>query len=200
MLKFNDTTAVRRLIQVQALEPFQLQLSGDDDLHRLDPAKLTSADQSLLDAKGSGIVFVDDENAQTLSVALAAKAPQFDAEIHSQVLVTDNRLIESYRFTISPSGRELRRFRPPEPGNAGRYFDDICMGHQGKFLLTIKWYLLGGVVLLILHSDRHAIPEEPILPGAIHVLHHIAADREHHPRIKLAAFQDLLETLARVRQ
>ena len=96
---------------MQVLEPFQLQLSGDDDLHRLDPAKLTPADQSLLDAKGSGIVFVDDENAQPLSVTLAAKAPQFDAEIHSQVLATDNRLIESYRFTITPSGRELRRFQ-----------------------------------------------------------------------------------------
>ena len=111
MLKFNDATSVRHVVGVQALDPFQLQLHGDEELIRLDPAKLSALDGSLLVDNQSSLAFVDDENAQTLAVTLSAKAPQYDADIHAEVLATNDRLIESYGFLVTPSGRELRRFR-----------------------------------------------------------------------------------------
>ena len=52
-----------------------------------------------------------DENARTLSVSLAAKAAQFEADLRADATVSDDRLSESYRFAITPQGRELGRFK-----------------------------------------------------------------------------------------
>ncbi|HTQ40496.1 MAG TPA: hypothetical protein VMJ32_15835, partial [Pirellulales bacterium] len=111
MLHVPDAQASRRLILVQAAEPFQLQLRGLGELTRLDPVQLTAADASLLDEKPTDLVFVDDSNARNLAVSLLGKTPQYDTDIQAKVLVGDDRLTESYRFAVTPQGREVSRFQ-----------------------------------------------------------------------------------------
>jgi hypothetical protein len=111
ILDFANAAVQQRLIQVRAAETYQLQVRGANHLARLDPAQLAAQDAALLDEKPSGLIFVNDENAQNLSVSISAKAPQYTAEIKSESLVGDDRLVESYRFLITPQGREVGRFR-----------------------------------------------------------------------------------------
>ena len=110
MVAFPVAAVSRHVISLQAAENYQLQLRGATQLSRLDSAHLTAADAALLDEKPSGLVFVDDNNAQNLAVSLAAKATQYDASIESEAFVGDDRLTETYRFSITPQGRELGRF------------------------------------------------------------------------------------------
>jgi len=110
MLKFAGAAVTRRLIEAQTTETYQLQLRGAEQLTRLDSAHLSTADAELLDEKSSGLVFADDEHAQNLAVSITGKAPQYDADIQSEALVENDRLTESYRFSIKPQGREVARF------------------------------------------------------------------------------------------
>ena len=111
MLKFAEATASRQIVQVQAAEAYQLQLSGAEELSRLDPAKLPAAVAALLGENPSGLIFLADDGAQSLAVSLGGKAPQFDAEIQADGAVQDDSLNESYRFSIAPQGREIARLR-----------------------------------------------------------------------------------------
>ena len=110
MVAFPNAVVSRHVISVQAAENYQLQLRGSTQLSRLDSAHLAAADAALLDETPSGLVFVDDDNSQNLAVSLAGKAPQYDATIESEAFVGDDRLTETYRFSITPQGRELGRF------------------------------------------------------------------------------------------
>ncbi len=109
MLSFSNIQTIRRLVHVQALEPYQLQARGDENLRRLNPDTLTPDDADFFVGGVSGLMFVNDEFARPLIVSLTAKAPQYEADIRSEMLVADDRLTESYRFLISPKGREIGR-------------------------------------------------------------------------------------------
>src|SRR5205085_12107838 len=60
-----------------------------------------------------------DDGARELSVSLAAKAADFDADIHGEFVAADDSFSESYRFTITPHGRDVGhfsvRFSQPRP-------------------------------------------------------------------------------------
>jgi hypothetical protein len=110
MLHFFEALATRRLIHVQTAEAYQLELHGAGEIDRLDPAQLSATDAGLLDEKPTGLVFVDNAHARNLAVLLVGKTPQFDADTQLQALVSDDRLTETYRFGLTPHGREVSRF------------------------------------------------------------------------------------------
>ncbi len=109
MLTFNNVETTRRLIEVQALEPYQLQLRGDETIHRLQLDKLTPEDANLLGQNAPGIILVDDEQSRSLEVTLGAKSTQFDADIRYEVAVSNDRLSEAYHLAINPKGREISK-------------------------------------------------------------------------------------------
>ncbi|HEY2881234.1 MAG TPA: hypothetical protein VGJ15_02345, partial [Pirellulales bacterium] len=111
MLKFSAAKSLHRLIQLQLSETLQFQLRGAENLSRLDPAKLSAIDAALLDPKAAGLMFVDDSSARGLSVTLAPKTPLYDGDVRVDAAISDNKLTESYRFRVSPQGREIARFR-----------------------------------------------------------------------------------------
>ncbi len=109
MLQFSDAISQRRIINVQTTDNYRLLLHGADELNRLDPERISADDAILLEEKPSGLIFAEDENAQNLAISLASKAPQYEANIQSQAIVEDDRLTESYRFSITPKAREVAR-------------------------------------------------------------------------------------------
>jgi hypothetical protein len=109
MLQFSDATSQRQIIDVQTTENYRLQLQGADELNRLDSEHISPDDAVLLEEKPAGLVFAADENAQSLAISLANKAPQYEANIQSQAIVDDDRLTESYHFSITPKSREVSR-------------------------------------------------------------------------------------------
>jgi hypothetical protein len=110
MLRFLGTSAARRIVDVQATEPYQLQVHGADELNRLDPAQLSDEDVGLLMDYAGGLSFVADESARELSVSLATKQAVFDADIHGDFLAADDSFTELYHFAITPHGRDLGHF------------------------------------------------------------------------------------------
>ncbi len=109
MLQFSDAIGQRRIVNVQTTENYRLQINGADELNRLDPEHISAEDAVLLKEKPSGLTYVDDDNATNLAVSLASKAPQYEASIQSLATVEDDRLTESYRFSIMPKAREVAR-------------------------------------------------------------------------------------------
>jgi hypothetical protein len=119
MLRFLNIASARRIVDVQTTEANQLQIRGADELNRLDPAQLSEEDAGLFMDYPGGLSFVADDGARELSVSLVTKDAVFDADIHGQFIATDESFTESYRFAITPHGRDLRhftvRFSQPRP-------------------------------------------------------------------------------------
>ncbi len=109
LLRFIGVKPRRQLISLHAIDPYQLQLSGAEALHAFSPSQLSPADSELLIPDQAQLIFEDDEAARPLGVSLALRPPRYQAEIDEQVIVEDDTFTESYRFAITPQGREMSR-------------------------------------------------------------------------------------------
>ncbi len=125
LVALRDVSFTRRLTSIRVTGPYRMQISGADDLHRIDPARLSAADSAVLGgASGNeSLVFVNDDAAtQNLAIHFGNAAPQFSGTVRLDACVADNVLVESYRIRCRTESGELdhllvqfsqRRDEPP---------------------------------------------------------------------------------------
>jgi hypothetical protein len=120
LLRFSDVDVERHLEHVQAVEPYQLRIRGDGSLSRSTEEALLKIDNSFFGEISPGLTFVENGLLDNLAVSIVARPAQYDAEIQSQVNVSEGVIVEQYRFNVIPQGREINhvsvRFSQPRTG------------------------------------------------------------------------------------
>ena len=109
MLRFRDVPAGRQIVGIHAAAPFRLQLTGSENLNRLNPERLDPIDTALLGSAAAGTLFVADARASALTVGVARETPKYSGAITLMLKADDNSLSESYGFTCTPDATEIDR-------------------------------------------------------------------------------------------
>ena len=94
---------------MKTASPYRLDVHRAENLLRLDPAKLATADRRLLGEVRQGLLFVIDDATNDLQMTLLPERPRFAAAVESCAVVGDSELEERYKFQISPESNELER-------------------------------------------------------------------------------------------
>ena len=107
MVQFHGVKSVRRLVALHAVSPYRLQLSGGENLTRLDPEQLAPADAALLGAAPIGILYVADANAAPLTITVNRETPKYTGSIHLDLQVGDDSLQETYTLQCAPEAAAM---------------------------------------------------------------------------------------------
>lgn len=108
-LRLPDVEDVTRLVAISPDPGFRLDVSGDAGVTRLDPDRLPPAQTKLLEPRSGGIVFRDDQHADSMIVRVNRDEPTFIAENHVRAEVTADSLTESYRLVCEPESSSINR-------------------------------------------------------------------------------------------
>lgn len=109
MLAVEGAAQQQRLIGIRAAKPHQLQVGGDEDLTRMDFAKLDSPTQARFGSPPPDLVYRDDHGASRLQISLVRQAAEHAADIHMTLHVRDGVLEESARIACRPDSGGLDR-------------------------------------------------------------------------------------------
>jgi len=108
-IEFHGSGGGRRLVSTRAAEAYQLRVSHDERFTRVDPKSLSPADLELFDDPPKGLVFVDDEHAATVQVALQPHKPSYSATVAVEAAATATGLNESYTMRCVPETTRVDR-------------------------------------------------------------------------------------------
>ncbi|MHB9045984.1 MAG: hypothetical protein ACYC35_08595 [Pirellulales bacterium] len=111
LVRFRVGVLSRRLVQVRAVGSYQLKLTGDEDLGRLDPKGLDPAEVKRFAEPPRGLLFAIDSRAPRLGVALESQKPRYAAEIHLDAVAAAASLSESYAIRCIPENTFVERLR-----------------------------------------------------------------------------------------
>jgi hypothetical protein len=109
VLEFKDLADSTRMMRIRALGPYQVRLTGDERLTRIDPAGLPPRQAALFDKQPGGLCFLVDAGADGLGVSLDPQSPRFQAEIEVEATTTGSVLCESYLMRCVPEASPLER-------------------------------------------------------------------------------------------
>ncbi len=116
ILRVEDLTPIRfesasgkRLVSVEAAEPYQLHLEGTDRSVRLDPRGLETAELRLFAEPPRGLLFADDAAADLLRVSLQAEKPHYSASVRMEATAEGTALTESYWLHCVPEAARVER-------------------------------------------------------------------------------------------
>jgi hypothetical protein len=102
MLRFRESAWRRRLVEVEASAPAQLRPLRLEDAQRLDPAKLAVEERDLFEDPPTGMLFDAGVLGSRFELQLTRRTESFRAELLSEVLVTADKLRESYALRGIP--------------------------------------------------------------------------------------------------
>lgn len=108
-LRFPGATLSRGLLGLSVNGPFDLKLTGEDQVLRLDPAKLEARDRELLAETPRDLVFLDDANAVGLTIGLERRRPGYAASIAVEAMVRGSLLEETYNVRCVPQAAPVER-------------------------------------------------------------------------------------------
>ena len=97
------------VVALTAIPPYQLEVSGDADLVRLEPASWPTADPEAAAPRAGDLLFKRDAGAAPLRVELSRDLPQFSADCELLLSLTGDRLTEAYQIHIAPGSSPLER-------------------------------------------------------------------------------------------
>ncbi len=108
-LVFRASAGAHRLVAVSAVEPYQVKVSGAEQVSLLSPASLDSSVAKLFARPPRGVVFENTPAAAGLKFSLENQRPQYAAAIHVEATVSDRSLAESYRLVCTPESARVQR-------------------------------------------------------------------------------------------
>jgi hypothetical protein len=115
-LRFREVSESRHLVSLRSRGPYDLKLSGTDELKRIDPDKLAEAEAGLFASPPRELLLEYDSRARDLKIRLAVRKPKYSAAIRVEATVGDRSLQETYSFRCLPDsmrvGRVLVQFFP----------------------------------------------------------------------------------------
>ena len=109
MLRFERDQQGKRWLALHATDAQELQLSGADELVRLDPQQFSPAESHLFVEPPTGLVFAITPAADRLSVSTIPRKPGYSGEISIDVMVDGKSLTETYIFRCLPQSSRLER-------------------------------------------------------------------------------------------
>ncbi|REJ67365.1 MAG: hypothetical protein DWQ31_11320 [Planctomycetota bacterium] len=116
MVTFPGTKVRRRLVSIVADEQLELAVEGADELSLREAATLRDREFGDFAAREQplrqgGLVFLDDENAQSLRVKLRGESASFAAENRVDVVFEPGRVRETFRIVCTPESTPIDRLR-----------------------------------------------------------------------------------------
>ena len=108
-LRFLVGGSSKRLVAVRAAEPYQLRLSGTDQLTRIDPDRLDNTELELFAEVPRDLLFEHDTGVGGLRVSLEKRRPRYTAELRVEATVAEGSLLESYRLRCHPDAARVDR-------------------------------------------------------------------------------------------
>ena len=109
----------KHLVTFHAADPYQLRLTGAEQLVKIDPQTLGPAERDLFARLPTGVVFEAGPDAASLQAVLEKQKPSYAAVIGVKATVAEATLTESYSIRCTPEAarvdRLLVQFSPPRP-------------------------------------------------------------------------------------
>jgi hypothetical protein len=106
-LRFEGPFDARRLVSVTTDGPYELKLTGDERLNRLDPRNLDTRERGLFADRPEELLFLEDPGAAGLRIALENRRPRYSGVIRVKAAVADGILYESYSLRCVPESGEI---------------------------------------------------------------------------------------------
>jgi YD repeat-containing protein len=108
-LRFRNLLDSTRLVAIAPDPSHRLDLSGDAGVVREDPKSLPPQQAELVEPRSGGVVFRDNEQADTVTIKVTREDPAFTAENHVLAEIDGNALTESYRLVCRPESSSVSR-------------------------------------------------------------------------------------------
>ncbi len=99
----------RRLVAIDAAEPYEIKLAGAEELDRIDPQTLDAPTLGLFAEPPRGLVFEDNANAAKLRITLQPQSPSYSGTVRVEAGVVDGQLREKYAFHCVPQSARVDR-------------------------------------------------------------------------------------------
>ncbi len=109
MLRFPGAEPGKQWLALRASDAQELQLSGADQVVRLDPQQFTPAESRLFVEPPTGLVMAITPAADRLRVGTAPRKPGYTGNINIDVLVDGTSLTETFIFRCVPQSSRLDR-------------------------------------------------------------------------------------------
>ncbi|HIN95236.1 MAG TPA: hypothetical protein EYN03_06300, partial [Planctomycetes bacterium] len=109
MVGFQSMGSSRAVVAVGVEEGFQLRVSGDRQIQRLESIGVRDSLAEALDLDSTTLLFLDQPDAENFLVQLFREQTRYSSEIHVQALFGPERLEEQYRITCTPENAPLQR-------------------------------------------------------------------------------------------
>ena len=150
ILELGDLHASRHLVSIRAEPSFRLSMSGDAEVPRLDPERLSAQERGLIDASADAWIYVDGPAANGLSVGLRREEPRFSARVAVEAVVAAKTVQQAYSLRCEPLGSRVARLRVR--------FSRPCDGE-------LRWQLVGEIGPGL--SARRQAPAGPEAGGEV---------------------------------
>lgn len=128
-LRFHASGSARRLVTVRAVDPYQLQFTGNDHLKQLDYQKLDASDAELFARPPRGPLFEDDAGAAGVQITVESRKLQYEAAIRIEATVDPAGLQEDYYLQCKPESSGLQR---------------VLVHFSQRRETPLRWTLVGG--------------------------------------------------------
>ncbi len=108
-IEFRNLAKVTRVVAIAPVPGLHLNLGGDAEVSRLDPTALPPSQANLLQPRSGGIVFLDGQQADLMTIKVTREDPTLTADNHVSVETTADTLTESYRLVCTPESTSISR-------------------------------------------------------------------------------------------
>ncbi|HEY4759814.1 MAG TPA: hypothetical protein VIH42_04465, partial [Thermoguttaceae bacterium] len=108
-LRFTSPLENKRLVSIQAIGPYELKLSGAEQLTRLSASNLTPAELKLFAEPPQGLLFQDDAGAAAMEIAIGPQKPSYSGTVLVDVEANNDRLVENYVLKCVPETARVDR-------------------------------------------------------------------------------------------
>lgn len=109
LAEFQDVAESKYLVLAKAEPPHRLEVAGDSELARLDPAKLLPVEADLLERDFTGLLFQDGPGADRLQLSLENERASYSADALVDAVVDGDSLTEEYRIRCRPESSRVAR-------------------------------------------------------------------------------------------
>lgn len=106
-VEFESCRLETALVAVHALEPYQIELSGTDELALRESQDLSLREQQLFPEKLQGKIYLHDGGDERLKIRVRQRRSLYSAEIDVSVSVSGLQATEDYVFRIHPESARL---------------------------------------------------------------------------------------------
>jgi hypothetical protein len=108
-LRFRAPEDSKRLVTIRAAGPYQLRVTGAEQLNRIDARNLVPAERELFAELPGDLLFANGPGAAELRISLENRPPGYAGSLGVEALVGEQTLEESYTLHCVPDSSQVER-------------------------------------------------------------------------------------------